>query len=97
MRTKSPADIFSDDLLPHLTIIINDSLHSGLFPSAFKLAIVEPLLKKTALNPKFLKKYRPVSNLTFLSKTLEKVVLRQLSNHMLTNNLFSSVGLPFRS
>ena len=97
MRTKSPADIFSDDLLPHLTIIINDSLHSGLFPSAFKLAIVEPLLKKTALNPKFLKKYRPVSNLTFLSKTLEKVVLRQLSDHLLTNNLFCSHQSAYRA
>ena len=97
MRTKSPANIFSDDLLPHLTIIINDSLHSGLFPSAFKSAIVKPLLKKTTLNPKFMKKYRPVSNLTFLSKTLEKVVLRQLSDHLLTNNLFCSHQSAYRA
>ncbi|WP_419623957.1 hypothetical protein, partial [Thiolapillus sp.] len=64
-----------DDLLPHLTSI-NDSLHSSLFPSAFKSAIVKPLLKKTTLNPEILKNYRPVSNLSFLSKILEKVVLR---------------------
>ena len=31
-----------------------------------------------------------MSNLSFLSKILEKVVLRQLSNHLLTNNLFFS-------
>ena len=40
-----------DDLLPHLTSTINDSLHSGLFPSAFKSEIVKPLLKKTNLHP----------------------------------------------
>ena len=79
-----------NDFLPHLTSIINDSLHSGLFPSAFKSAIVKPLLKKTTLKPEIMKNYRPVSNLSFLSKILEKVVLRQLSNHLLTNNLFYS-------
>ena len=31
-----------------------------------------------------------MSNLSFLSKILEKVVLRQLSNHLMTNNLFYS-------
>ena len=89
-----------DDLLPHLTSIINDSLHSGLFPSAFKSAIVKPLLKKTTLNPEILKNYRPVSNLSFLSKILEKVVPRQLSNHLLTNNLFcshQSVTVPVKA
>ena len=70
--------------------IINDSLHSGLFPSAFKSAVVKPLLKKTTLNPEIFKNYRPPSNLSFLSKILEKVVLRQLLNHLLTNNLFYS-------
>ena len=62
-----------DDVLPHLTSIINDSLPSGLFPSAFKSAIVKPLLKKTTLNPEILKNYRPVSNLSFLSKSLGKL------------------------
>ena len=75
-----------DDCLPHLTSIINDSLHFSLFPSPFKLATMKPLLKKT-LNPEILNNYRPVSNLSFLSKILEKVVLRQLSNHLLTSNL----------
>ena len=77
-----------DDLLPHLTSIINDSLHSGLFPSAFTSAIVKPLLRKTTLNTEILKNYGPVPNLSFLSKILEKVVFRQLSSHLLTNILF---------
>ena len=67
-----------DVLLPSITQIINDSLQSGVVPSLFKSAIVKPLLKKPTLDQNNLKNYRPVSNLMFLSKVLEKVVLQQL-------------------
>ena len=58
---------------------------------------MKPLLKKTTLKPEIMKNYRPVSNLSFLSKILEKVVLRQLSNHLLTNNLFYSHQSAYRA
>ena len=38
-----------------------------------------------------------MSNLSFLSKILEKVVLRQLLNHLLTNNLFNSHQSAYRA
>ena len=38
-----------------------------------------------------------MSNLSFLSKSLEKVVLRQLSNHLLTNYLFYSHQSAYRA
>ena len=38
-----------------------------------------------------------MSSLSFLSKILEKVVLRQLSNHLLTNNLFCSHQSAYRA
>ena len=41
-----------DDLLPHLTSIINDSLHSGLFPSAFISAIISLSSRKLLLTPR---------------------------------------------
>ena len=63
-----------DVLLPSMTDIINDSLVSGVFPSFYKSAIVKPLLKKSTLDPNDMKNYRPVSNLSFMSKILEKVV-----------------------
>ena len=44
----------------------------------FKHAVVQPLLKKSTLDHNNLKNYRPVSNLSFLSKVTEKLVLRQL-------------------
>ena len=66
-----------DDLLPTLTQIVNDSLLSDSFPSVFKHAVVKPLLKKPTLDHNNLKNYRPVSNLSFLSRVIQKTVLRQ--------------------
>ena len=67
-----------DDLLPTLRNIINFSLSSGTFPSTFRSAVVKPLPKKASLDSNNLKNFRPVSNLSFMSKVTEKVVLRQL-------------------
>ena len=48
-------------------------------PSLFyKSAIVKPLLKKSTLDPNDKKNYRPVSNVSFISKILEKVVAYHL-------------------
>ena len=71
-----------DDLIPTITAIINESLMSGIVPPPFRQAIVLPLLKKPNLDRNVLKNYRPVSNLHFLSKILENVVLQQLSDHL---------------
>ena len=58
-------------LLPCITAVFNNSLVSGVFPSAYKSAPVKPLLKKMPLDPSDLKNYRSVSNLPFLSKVLD--------------------------
>ncbi len=62
---------------PFISSIINSSLISGLVPAYFKTALVKPLLKKPNLDPSTLNNYRPVSKLPFLSKILEKAVLKQ--------------------
>ena len=71
-------------ILPHiidtLVKIINTSLGQGVFARKWKIAIVRPLLKKLGLDLTF-KNYRPVSNLCFLSKVLEKCALKQLDEH----------------
>ena len=84
------------DLLPLITNIINSSLCTGIVPSQFKQAVVTPLLKKKGLDYNVLKNYRPVSNLPFLSKVLEKVVLKQLQKHILDNNLFEMFQSAYR-
>ena len=74
-------------LLKPITDIINASLYSGLFPDDFKHAHVNPLLKKTSLPKEDLSSYRPVSNLSFISKILEKVVASRLRSHISSNCL----------
>jgi exonuclease III len=91
-----PSSLYPDcfpTLLPFITDIINTSLENGTVPDSFKSAIVRPLLKKHNLDPNELKNYRPISNLSFLSKLLEKVVLNQLNSHLSANNLLN----PFQS
>ena len=48
--------------------IINRSLEEGIYPSAFKDAEVQPLLKKPNLDPSVFSIFRPISKLPFLSK-----------------------------
>ncbi len=61
---------------PLLAIIINLSL--GYIPKTFTFAVINPLIKKTQIDPKDLVSYRPILNLPFLSKILEKVISSQL-------------------
>ena len=76
-----------DVLAKLITDIMNESLSNGSVPRDFKRAVITPLLKKYNLNPNELKNYRPVSNLPFLSKILEKVVLKQCQKYLLQNEL----------
>jgi len=41
-------------------------------PASQKCAIITPLLKKLSLDSGELKNYRPVSNLTFMSKAVDR-------------------------
>src|SRR4029434_6957598 len=59
--------------------VMNNSLISGYVPKSFKIAVIKPSLKKPNLDPDNLANYRPISNLPFLSKILEKIVAKQLT------------------
>jgi len=62
-------------LSPFIALLFNKSLITNCVASAFKQALVRPLLKKAGLDSGDLKSFQPVSDLLFLSKLLEKVVL----------------------
>ena len=75
-----------DEYLPIITKIINTSLEIGVVPNILKHALIKPLLKK--LNLELQKKnYRPVSNLSFISKLIEAAVLDQYTEHLSVNNI----------
>jgi hypothetical protein len=85
-----------NQLAPLITTIINKSLATSTVPSHFKGAIVRPLLKKPGLDAEDLKNYRPVSNLPFLSKILEKVIEKRLNDHITQNALSDSLQSAYR-
>ena len=84
------------ELTPIVHFIVNDSLKSCTFPSAFKTAAVRPSLKKPSLDCDELKNYRPISNLAYLSKVLEKVVHNQLVEYLDNEKMFSAFQSGYR-
>ncbi len=80
-------------LLCIIMTIVNMTLVEGIVPSSIKAAVIKPMLKKENLDCNILKNYRPVSNLSFLSKILERVVAKQLKQYMSDHNLHE----PFQS
>ena len=73
-------------VLPNLLSIVNSSLQTGTVPNVLKHGIIRPLLKKT-LDTNNLINYRPITNLPFLPKILEKVVAKQLTAHLTKHSL----------
>ena len=85
-----------DDLLPFLTAMVNTSLREGYLPGSQKHAVVSPLLKKSSLDPVEMKNYRPVSNLTFTSKLVERIVTEQLVQYLNANGLMPRLQSAYR-
>ena len=88
---------YADVLAPFVTTLLNSSIMTGKFPSSQKCAIVTPLLKKESLDPSDLGNYRPVSNLSFLSKVLERAVYEQIIDYLRTYNLLPKYQSAYRS
>lgn len=61
-------------LAPSLTEIFNRSLSTGIFPSAFKLANITPLVKSKDEDPLAASNHRGISLNSILSKVLERIV-----------------------
>ena len=82
-----PRREFIDMLLPYLTQMANASLSQGVLPAPQTHAIVTPLLKKAMLDTADMNNFQPVSNLTFMSKVVERAVSTQLNGYLTDNNL----------
>ena len=104
MKTKSceldplPTHIIKpnlDTFLPGITHIVNLSLDLGVFSKDWKCAVVRPLLKKAGLELIY-KNYRPVSNLQFLSKLVERCALLQFLDHCQQYHLLADHQSAYR-
>ena len=84
----------SPSITPVLTMIINQSLCTGIFPNKLKIAKVLPLFKKS--DSHLFDNYRPISLLPTVSKIFEKVVYKQLYDYFSENNLIYKSQYGFR-
>ena len=87
---------YLDILITPITDIINISMETSTFPQNFKEPHVRPLLKKTSLSKNDLNNYRPVSNLSLISKILEKIVANRLQTHIKNNHLSIPLHSAYR-
>ena len=85
------------EVTPLIHFIVNDSLKRGVFPDCIKNALVRPVIKDENGDINSLKNYRPISNLPFVSKILEKCVQRQLVKHLEVNELHATHQSGYRA
>jgi hypothetical protein len=94
LNKSSPQDIFPTwvlkrslpVILPAITLIVNRSLECGM-PVKFKHATITPIYKKSCNDTNSFSSYRPVSNLPFLSKVIERVFSQRISTYLTENSL----------
>ena len=80
-------------IAPVITEVVNRSLDCAIMPEMLKIAQIRPLLKMSNLDHEVFKNFRPVSNLAFISKVIEKAVSCQLIEYIESNDL----GEPLQS
>ena len=74
----------------------NRHFETSKVPAELRYAYIRPRLKKPSLDPELLSSYRPVSNLPFISKIMEKVVNTRIEQHLLENNLHDPLQSAYR-
>ena len=84
-----------DVLLPIITRMVNYSLMAGVFSESWKTSIVKPLLKKE-VSDRVLKNYRPVNNLSYMPKMIEKAMLLRFNDHCKRNKLMPDYVSAYR-
>ena len=70
--------------------IICDSITSNTFPQCYTKSMIIPILKKTNLDTSVLLNYTLLSQLPIISKVLERIICEQITEYLVTNNLYDT-------
>jgi len=89
---KSCAHVFA----PVIARLANLSLQCGKFPTRYNRVQVLPLLKKARLDSSLPVNYRLISNLSIVSKVLERLIFACLQPHLLGSSNFSEFQSAYR-
>ena len=77
-----------DETVPVITRIVNFSFETSTMPDNLKVALLSPHLKRFNLDFEIFNNFRPLSNLAYLSKLIEKVAVTQVCDFMELNDLY---------
>jgi len=83
----------SSTLLPYVTCMVNLSLSNGRLPDSQKHAVIIPRLKRPGLDTADMTNYRPVSQVTFTSKVIERAVAKQPEQYLTVNGYCRATSL----
>ena len=86
--------LIKNEICESVTLIINQSLTTGIFPNKLKIAKVIPLFKKGDIYT--FDNYRPISLLPSISKIFERTIYDQIYNYFQNNELFYNSQYGFR-
>jgi hypothetical protein len=75
---KDVADLES----PYVAHLFNCSITVGHFPLKFKWMFITPILKKPGLDAEDVRSYRSISNLSLLSKVIERLAAHRLTDYI---------------
>jgi len=84
-------------MAPLISRLANLSFSSGVFPASLKNGRITPLIKKPGLDKSDMANYRPITNLSTLSKLLEKLVLSRIRPHIMSTGNFSEYQSAYRT
>jgi len=94
ISTKLLKEIKNEIAKP-VTLIINQSLSTGIFPDLLKIGKISPIYKKGDKTQ--LSNYRPISVLPAISKVFEKAIFNQIHEHFKSENLYYDNQYGFRA
>ena len=81
---------------PFIASLVNQYFVECTFVKSEKLALLRPSFKKAGLDIEDMNSYRPISNLSFLSKIVERAILDQLLPVMEQNAIVSKYQSAYR-
>ena len=86
-----------DILLPLLTTICNRSIVEGVMPFDQKRSILVPVIKRAGLDTTDPGNFRPIANVSFISKVIEKIIAYQPVPYLEANNLIPAIQSGIRT
>jgi hypothetical protein len=85
-----------DILAPFIRHLFGLCLRNGEVPARFRSAYITPIVKKPDMDQCDPKSYRPISNLSALSKLLERMVAKQLLDYINSSGLMPRLQSAYR-